>query len=106
MKKKQNELVGMGFTLDSACSVWALVSVSVGGLWFWGLGPLGLGSGWTVRTGVVWQSPFFVWALTGPGGQLVFVVFIGVGSLHRFSGWFEFYWVWRSPEFLGVDRLP
>ena len=26
-------VMGVGLTLDSACSVWALVSVSVGGSW-------------------------------------------------------------------------
>ena len=26
-------MVGVGFSLDSACSVWVLVSVSIGGSW-------------------------------------------------------------------------
>ena len=34
-------VVGVGFTLDSACSIWALVSVSIGVSGSGGFGPLG-----------------------------------------------------------------
>ena len=60
----------MGFTLDSACSVWALsVSVFAGGGWVSGsvgFGPLG----WTIHWGSLgvdltvgsnYQHPFFIW---------------------------------------------
>ena len=111
--------MGVGFTLDSACSVWALVFVSVGDSW-WSLvlGALvywGQGGRWvTVRwDSLVVTSIFF---LDGGGwfktSTLVFFVLFFYYHHHHHHYYYYYYWLvwvvcidfgWVLPELPGVD---